>query len=318
MQCLILPAILLIFMIALVLFCFCKCFYSGNTRSEDPYCNLVGEQYMAVKDEIFECTRKMDAEPYEPIYILSYDGLKLFGRYYHFKDGAPLKIIFHGYRGLALRDSSGGYALSKKLGYNVIAVDQRAHGKSQGHVISFGIRERRDVLSWIEYANARFGENIPIILSGVSMGAATVVMAATLPLPQNVCCILADCSYSTPRDIIRKVCADEHFPVAASYPFIYIAARILGGFCLEETSPLEGAKNSSVPILLLHGEDDRFVPLEMSKEIHERSNGCTTLATFPEAGHGLSYMTAPREYEAACIGFLNTLPALCQRETTDI
>lgn len=318
MQWLILPAFFLILMIALVVYCFKKCFYAGNVRSEDPYCNLSGEQYMALKDEIFECTRKMDEEPYEPIYITSYDGLKLFGRYYHHKDGAPLKIIFHGYRGLALRDSSGGYALSKKLGYNVIAVDQRSHGKSQGHVITFGIRERKDVLSWIEYANARFGNDIPILLSGVSMGAATVVMAATLPLPENVCCILADCPYSTPKDIIRKVCADEHYPVAASYPFIRIAAKVLGGFNLEETSALEGAKNSSVPILLLHGEDDRLVPLDMSREIHENSNGCTTLATFPDAGHGLSYMVRSREYEAACYAFLNSVPGLPKCEATDI
>ncbi|MBE6934680.1 MAG: alpha/beta fold hydrolase [Ruminococcaceae bacterium] len=315
MEWIILPVVLLVLMTALVIFCFCKCFYARNNRIPDPYCNLHGEQYLAVKDKIFECTRKMDEQPYEPVYITSFDGLKLFGRYYHHADGAPLKIIFHGYRGLALRDASGGYTLAKALGYNVIAVDQRAHGKSQGHVITFGIRERRDVLSWIEYANSRFGEKTPILISGVSMGAATVIMAATLPLPKNVCAILADCPYSTPKDIIQKVAADEHFPPRLSYPFIRIAAKLLGGFDLEETSSLEGAKCSTVPILLLHGEDDRFVPWEMSQEIHEKSNGCTTLATFPNAGHGLSYMVAPREYEAACIGFLNSLPALQQEDT---
>lgn len=310
MEWIILPVVLLLFMVALVIFCFCKCFYARNNIIPDPYCNLHGEQYLAVKEKIFECTKKMDAQPYEPIYITSYDGLKLFGRYYHHADGAPLKIIFHGYRGLALRDSSGGYTLAKALGYNVIAVDQRAHGRSEGHVITFGIRERRDALSWIEYANSRFGNNIPIIISGVSMGAATVIMAATLPLPPNVCGILADCPYSTPKDIIRKVAADEHFPADLAYPFIRLAARLLGRFDLEETSSLEGAKCSTVPILLLHGEDDRFVPLEMSREIHEKSNGCTTLATFPDAGHGLCYMIAPEEYESTCISFLNSLPPL--------
>lgn len=312
---LILLGAILLFMAALIFFCFHKCFYARNNVIPDPYCNLHGEQYMAVKEKIFECTRKMDEEPYEPVYITSYDGLKLFGRYYHHADGAPLKIIFHGYRGLALRDSSGGYTLAKALGYNVIAIDQRAHGRSDGHVITFGIRERRDVLSWIEYANSRFGADTPIILSGVSMGAATVIMAATLPLPQNVCAILADCPYSSPRDIIRKVAADEHFPADLAYPFIRIAARLLGGFDLEETSALEGAQSSSVPILLLHGEEDRLVPLEMSREIHKNSNDCTTLATFPDAGHGLSYMIAPREYEAACIEFLTSQPALKSQDS---
>ena len=310
MEWLILPAALLLGAAALVVCCFFKCFFALNNKIPDPYCNLHGEQYHAVRDKIFECTRKMDEEPFEPVYITSYDGLKLFGRYYHYAEGAPLKIIFHGYRGLALRDSSGGYTMAKKLGYNVIAVDQRAHGMSQGHVITFGIRERYDVLSWIEYANARFGSDTPIVLSGVSMGAATVVMAATLPLPQNVCCIFADCPYSTPGAIIRKVSDDIHIPGKLVYPFIRFAARLLGGFDLEETSALEGAKRSTVPILLLHGEDDRFVPLEMSREIHENSNGCTSLATFPKAGHGLSYMIVPKEYEAVCFEFLKGIQGL--------
>lgn len=313
---LILPAILLLLMTILVVYCFCKCFYARNKKIPDPYCNLHGEQYLAVKEKIFDCTRKMDQEPFEPVYITSFDGLKLFGRYYHHADGAPLKIIFHGYRGLALRDSSGGYTMAKKLGYNVIAVDQRAHGRSEGHVITFGIRERRDVLSWVEYANTRFGADTPIILSGVSMGAATVVMAATLPLPENVCCIFADCPYSTPRDIIRKVSDDIKIPAAFSYPFIRIAARLLGGFNLEETSSLDGVKNTSIPILLLHGEDDRFVPCDMSREIHKNSNGCTTLVTFPKAGHGLCYMIAPKEYEATCFTFLDNIPALSEAKNS--
>ena len=90
-------------------------------------------------------------------------------------------------------------------GYNVLLVDQRAHFGSGGHTIAYGIRERRDVLSWIEYANGRFGKDKPIYLFGISMGAATVVMAADLALPDNVRLICADCPYSSPRDIIFYV-----------------------------------------------------------------------------------------------------------------
>ena len=90
-------------------------------------------------------------------------------------------------------------------GYNVLLAEQRAHFRSGGHTITYGIRERRDVLSWVTYANSRFGTDRPIYLFGISMGAATVVMAADLDLPDNVRLICADCPYSSPKDIICHV-----------------------------------------------------------------------------------------------------------------
>ena len=302
--------ILILAAAGLCLYCFNTCFYSVNKQPQDPYCPLHGEQYTQLEKQIYACTRRMEQVAYEPVQIKSFDGLTLCGRYYHVKDGAPVKIIFHGYRSFALRDAAGGFGMSQKMGINVLAIDQRAHGNSEGHVITFGIWERRDCHSWIQYINERFGKETPIILSGLSMGAATVLMAATLPMPSNVQCILADCPYSSPGAIIQKVCQDSHMPSRLAYPFIRLAARLLGGFNLEQCSALMGAAISSVPILLLHGEDDRFVPCSMSEEIDEVSDDTTTLVTFPDAGHGLCYMMHPEAYEMAVFDFLRQFPAL--------
>lgn len=301
--------------IVICLYCYRRCFYSENRKPADPYQLLHGEQYEAVEDKIFASTKKMDDSVYEPITIQSYDGISLYGRYYHHKDGAPVKIIFHGYRSMTLRDSAGGYAYGRKYGINVLAVDQRAHGNSGGHVITFGIKERIDCKSWAEYAAKRFGEKIPIILSGLSMGAATVVMATELKLPDNVCCVIADCPYASPGGIIRKVANDFHIPSALSYPFIWLSALILGHFSLSTATAVKAASVSKIPILLFHGEDDRFVPCEMSRKIHENSNGCTRLETFPEAGHGLCYMIDPIRYEKVCNEFLNSIPVLSEHIT---
>lgn len=290
--------------------CFYKCFYSKNKKTADPYALLHGQQYHAVKDEIFRCTRIMDEAEFEQVSIRSYDGTILSGRYYHHRDGAPVKILFHGYRSMSLRDSAGGFGMAKKLGINVLAVDQRAHGSSGGHVITFGIRERRDCQCWAEYIYERFGKDVPIILSGLSMGAATVIMATQLPLPTSVVCVLADCPYSSPREIICKVSEDLKVPDWLAYPLIRTGAFLFGGFDLNSASALDAAAQSKIPILLLHGEDDRFVPCEMSREIHRSSNGCTQLATFPGAGHGLSYMVQPERYEQICFAFLKNIPAL--------
>ena len=296
--------------VILLIYCYRTCFYSANKKQRNPYGYLQGAQYQAVKDQIYACTKRMEEVPFEPVTVQSVDGLTLSGRYYHFMDGAPVKIIFHGYRSMVLRDCAGGFGLARKLGFNVLAVHQRAHGDSQGHTITFGIMERHDCLSWIAYINHRFGAHTPIILSGLSMGAATVVMATSLPLPANVVCVLADCPYSSPREIIRKVCRDQHFPVAISYPFIRLSAKLFGKFNLEACSAVEAAAHSPIPILLYHGEEDYFVPCQMSRRIHAASTGNTRLVTFPGAGHGLSYMVDPQRYEKATLSFLQEISAL--------
>ena len=310
MTILLIIAWLLLLLLGICLYCFITCFYSANKTPLDPYANLHGNQYQAVKDKIFEITRAMDAVPFERVSITSVDGIPLSGRYYHLRDGAPIKIIFHGYRSMALRDSAGGFGMARKLGMNVLAVDQRAHGNSGGHVITFGVMERHDCLSWIQYVNSRFGADVPIVLSGLSMGAATVIMATALPLPENVVCVLADCPYSSPDAIIRKVCRDNHYPDYIIQPFIKLAALIFGRFNLDGADAVKAAAVSKIPILLLHGEDDRFVPCEMSRKIHENSNGCTQLFTFPTAGHGLCYMIEPSRYEKICFDFLLHIPQL--------
>jgi len=155
--------VLILSSVGICLYCFHTCFYASNRKKQDPYCQLHGQQFLEVQEQIYASTRRMEQIPFEAVTIRSFDGLTLYGRYYHMKDGAPVKIIFHGYRSMALRDCAGGFALSRKLGMNVLAVDQRAHGNSGGHVITFGVLERRDCLSWIRYINGRFGNHTPII-----------------------------------------------------------------------------------------------------------------------------------------------------------
>ncbi|MBQ9168740.1 MAG: prolyl oligopeptidase family serine peptidase [Oscillospiraceae bacterium] len=285
-------------------------FYSPKRGRADPYAPVEGEQYLPFRDRIIAATRRMDSLPFEPIWISADDGTMLFGRYYHSADGAPLQILFHGYRSSALRDSSGGHGLARKLKFNILVIDERAHGISGGHTISFGIKERYDCLNWVQYANDRFGKNQPIILSGLSMGAATVLMASDLRLPANVCCIIADSPFSSPIEIIQKVCAEMHYPPKLSYPFILLGAKIFGGFNLLESSAVKSVSHTKIPILLIHGKADFFVPCSMSEEICNASVSRTELHLIPNAGHGLAYMTDPAKYEKITCDFLNTIPQI--------
>ena len=245
------------------------------------------------------------AIPYEDVYIQSFDGLKLFAKYYHDHDGAPLEILCHGYHGTAERDFCGGFWLAREAGHNILLIDERAHGKSDGHVITFGVKERRDVLSWIEYSIGRFGRDIDIFLVGVSMGASTVLMTAEFVLPKQVKGIIADCGYTTPGEIIRNTAANMGLPADILYPFARFGARVLGRFDPEAASAKTAMTKCRIPVLIIHGEDDRFVPCYMGVENYEAC-ACPdkTLLIIPGAGHTLSYMVDPEKYREATLMFL--------------
>ena len=304
--------VILLLIVAISLYVYMIAFYSPKNKRntlDDP---LQGAQYEAVSEHIFRISHIMERIPCESVTIISFDGCRLSGRYYHIRDGAPLELLFHGYRSCAFRDCSGGHALSRKMGFNALVVDQRAHGESDGTTICFGIKEHKDCLCWIQYANNRFGSHTPIILSGLSMGAATVLMATNLDLPDNVKCVLADSPYSAPSEIIEKVCADLHYPVLLCRPFIHLGAWLFGHFRLNACTAKEAVSHAKIPILLIHGEDDLLVPCSMSYEIAQCSTAPVDVRIFEGAGHGLSYLIDPLRYEAAVYDFLMKIPGVAE------
>ncbi len=270
---------------------------------ESPYAYADDDQTRAVRSHWDGAMKRFEAEPYEAVSIRSHDGLVLTGKYYHYREGAPLEIQCHGYKGNAIRDFCGAWAAAKEDGRNVLLIDQRCHGDSQGHTITFGILERQDVLGWIAWAEKRFGK-IPVLLNGVSMGAATVLMAAGMDLPGQVRGVIADCPYDAPSNIIKKVLGqDMGMPVKLVYPLIRMGGRLYGRFNLDADSPTAAVKRAKVPILLIHGDDDRFVPYAMSQNIHAAAPEKIEFHTIEGAGHALNYASAPEYYRTTLRAF---------------
>jgi len=255
-----------------------------------------GKVYEPFREQMEGWVKACRATPHEDVEIISFDGLKLRGKYYEYAPGAPIELMFHGYRGTAERDLSGGMQRCFALKRSALIVSQRASRGSEGNVISFGINERRDCLSWLAFAEKRFGPEVKIILCGISMGASTVLMVADQPLPPNVIGILADCGYSSPRAIIEKVIRQIGLPPKPLYPIVKLGARLYGHFDLEEVSPVETVKKSTVPVIFFHGETDDLVPCEMSRINYEACSARKMLVTIPGAGHGLSYAVEPETY----------------------
>ncbi len=271
-------------------------FYSPRGRQNDDHHILVKLRTQEQVDHTIELIDSLNERPFEKLRIRSFDGLILSGRYFHAKDGAPLAILCHGYRGTPSRDFCGGANICFDMGMNVLMIEERAHCSSEGHTITFGVRERYDVLSWAEYAVERFGPDVKILLAGISMGAGTVLMASELELPANVRGILADCPFTSPSDIVSEVGRSMSLPMKIAYPMALLAARVFGGFSLTAADAAEAVKGAKVPILLIHGEADELVPCEMGRKIAEANPELIEFHTFPDAGHGLSYVEDTERY----------------------
>lgn len=269
--------------------CFYKIFYSPKRKARTEWVEIPsGKIYEERREQLTKWGQTVADMPHKKVSIETFDGLTLRGRYYEFEKGAPIEIILHGYRGNSVRDISGGVVRCKTLGHNVLVYDHRGSGESDGHVITFGINERHDLLRWIDYVIENIDADADIFIAGVSMGAATVMMTSAMELPKNVVGVIADCGYTSAKDIIKKVIKEMRLPAGLLYPFARLGARLWGGFDIDETSPIEAMASCRLPIIFFHGDTDDFVPHEMSLRnyeacISEKKRMVTTIG----AGHGL-------------------------------
>ena len=282
--------VLLILLIAYI--CFRMVFYvpRKNEVPSDDFPVPDGKIYEPYHHLMKKWIKEARSFKNEDFYIKSFDGLTLHAKYFEYEPGAVTEIMFHGYRGSAERDLSGGIQRCFALGRNVLLVDQRTSCGSEGNVISFGINEHRDCLAWVDFAVKHFGPDVKLVLTGISMGASTVLMAAGKELPPNVAGVLADCGFSSPKEIIKKCARDLRLPADFIYPFVKLGAKLYGKFDLEEYTPLDAMKTCKIPVIFFHGEDDTFVPCDMSRETYAACKSPKKLVTVPKAGHGLVYV----------------------------
>ncbi len=288
---LIMIAVAVLSFCGILLYCFCIGFYASRRNEPGPEEHPLpeGKIYEPYYEQMLVWMKETEEMPCREMEITSFDGLKLRGRFYQYTENAPIEIMFPGYRGDARRDMCGAAQRCFVLGHSALIVDQRACGRSEGHVISFGVNESRDCEMWVEKVIETFGADVKIILTGISMGAATVLITAGKDLPPNVVGVLADCGYSSAKEIIKRVISLMKLPPRIFYPFVRLAGKLLGGFDIEDASPIDAVKKCDVPVLLAHGDADAFVPCYMSEEIYKECVSEKKLVIVPGAGHCLCY-----------------------------
>lgn len=252
-----------------------------------------------------EAIKKLEPEN---VSIVSYDGLKLVAKLFYTKTPSDKYVVcMHGFHSGAVDDFAGAVEFFNSYGFNLLFATQRCHGGSEGDRITFGAKERYDCRSWCEYLVSRFGKDIKIVLDGVSMGAATVVMASDreVGLPSNVRAVISDCGYTSPWEIICDVAKKKY--KLPKFPFMYLfrlVAKIDAGFDLCSVSSEKASANTDIPIFFAHGTGDDFVPYEMSVKSYNAASSEKYLFSAKDAGHGLSFVYEKERYSKECMDFV--------------
>lgn len=235
---------------------------------------------------------------YEEVTITSFDGLTLQG--YLLKAKEPtnkLVILSHGYLGHGKDMALYGQHYYEQLGYHIFFADARGHGRSEGDYLGFGWHERLDQVEWTNFLVNELGENIEIVLHGLSMGAANVLMTSGEKLPANVKAIIADSPYTSVWDLfdyqINRMFHLPAFPVLHSTSGL---TKLRAGYSFKEASALEQVKKAEVPILYIHGQADTFVPTELAWKLYENTKSAAEIITFPDASHGEAFVLYQEEY----------------------
>lgn len=279
--------------------------FAGSKADPDDIQLPRGKQYLEIKDRIFALIHESAALPYEDIWH-SNDGLRLHAKLYYAGENSPVQILMHGYRSNALLDFSGAIRDGVKKGHNIILVDQRAHGKSEGIHMTMGLWERFDIADWAAFLAERCPQ-CKLVLHGCSMGAATVLYASAQRLPQSVCCCVEDCGYTSPGEAFLQ---EMHY----KYSSLPLKRAVLGVtnlicravicFDLWWDDVRAAVRVSTLPTLFLHGTADRAVPHRMGQELFALHRGPKQLELFEGAQHAVSYFADPTRYARCCRQFI--------------
>ncbi|MGN0106170.1 MAG: alpha/beta hydrolase [Hominilimicola sp.] len=250
-------------------------------------------------NKVNETSEKLSKKDSETVEIMCHDGTTLVGHWFPCENAERIIIAMHGWRSSWYKDFGMLSDFWENNNCSILYVEQRGQNNSGGQYMSFGLIERYDCLDWVHWVIERCGTEIPIYICGVSMGATTVMMASSLDMPENVHGIVADCGF-TSVDAIWKHVSNNNLHLSYN-----VRRTIANNICknkihfgTEDYSTVDALKDTSIPVLLIHGTDDSFVPIQMTYENYKACNAPKKLFVVPGADHGMSYYVDKDGYEA--------------------
>ena len=269
--------------------------------------NKIKDKY---KEKIMEAIVAINKFEKEEVEIKSSDGLLLKG---HLIKGKSKNIIIccHGYHSCYQFDFSIGGMNYLKKGYSVLFLDQRAHQDSKGVFTTFGVKECYDLKKWIEFISNKYKDS-KILLTGISMGASTVMYSLGLKLPKNVVGAVCDCGFTRPIEVIKHT-ANKMIPYCGGIIafLINLGSIFCTGKSLAKISTKKTLKENTIPLMILHGTSDKVVPVEMGRLNNQyNKESKAKIKKYVEiegAGHGMSFLVDEKKCSEELDDFLKKI-----------
>ena len=245
-----------------------------------------------------EAAEQLSSREHEIVEITAKDGVRLVGHWFYRDDARRTIVAMHGWRSSWVDDFGIISDFWLRSDCNVLFAEQRGQNNSGGDHMSFGLLERYDCVTWANWAAEQISHQLPMYLVGVSMGATSVLMASELELPENVCGIAADSAFTSPHAIWKHVSENNlHIPYALHKASADRMCQQRINLEAGAASTTEALKRCKVPVFLVHGTDDHFVPVEMTYENYKACASEKRLLIVPGADHCMSYLTEKESYE---------------------
>lgn len=248
---------------------------------------------------------KLKNSPCRIVEMEAHDGHKLIGHWFEKKNAKRTIIAMHGWRSSWIKDFGMISEFLNGSDSNVLYVEQRGQNNSGGDYIGFGVIERFDCVEWSKWVSKNTSDDMGIYLYGISMGATTVLMSAELDLPKNVKGIIADCGFTSTHEIWKHV-AEKNLHIYYKGILENMADEIckrkiqVGS---KEVSTVKAMEHCKMPVLFIHGTNDKFVPIDMTYKNYEACNSHKRLLIVPGAEHAMSYAIEPQRYEREVLDF---------------
>ena len=295
----------------LILLLLCASFYAferGSTRRDRTelfrVTSVVPSGRYAYRDQMQLGVDWYESQPKTELSITSHDGLSLCADLIEAEKTIGLIVAVHGFRSWPAREFA---LIAKHLyeqGYTVLYPYMRAHRKSEGQYITFGVKERYDIAAWAKLLSDR-RPDLPLFLYGQSMGGATVIMASGLDIPKQTRGIIADSAFHSPRDVIATALVNSYkVPVFPMLPAMDLWARIIAGYSLTATTCRDALDKTNLPFLFIHGKLDELVPYDMGYQNYVECHTEKMMLTVDTAAHCASYYVDPVRYIAYLDEFL--------------
>ena len=273
-------------------------------RKREKLEKLGTARFKGDKDAVLRALEALAPQQWD---VFSADGLRLRAQYFAAETPTPRTVLcIHGYGSTGVKDFGAMVPFYHRLGWNVLLPDDRAHGASEGEFIGFGWLDRLDCIAWVNELCKKTDGACTVVLHGISMGSATVLMAAgEASLPPCVKAVVSDCGYSAVWDQLSYQMKQMfHLPPVPLLNAAGVICRARAGYSLKGASTVEQVKKIKAPVLFIHGSADTFVPTAMAQTLYDACGAPKEIWIAPGAKHAASYETNCETYEQKVTAFL--------------